>query len=400
MLRILRTVPFFVPAYSYGGPVVHTYNISRIQASLGYDVRVFTSNILTHDIISNTLPKYEELENIKIHRFPIKYRLGESHYFIPPKLPFNFFKYDYDIIHSHSYRTFYTDVATIISKIKKKPFVFTTHGTLRDMTLIDLSKDKIKEAKRMKLHDLMLHKFFTNTVDRIIVHSDYEKIWTIRNNVPEEKIRVIPHGVNVEKFSNGIYRERFIKKYKVKNKILLYVGRLLKNYRNLDYLILVMNDILKEYKNVKLWFVGHSFDKSYEKDLRKLIKKRNLTEHVRFITKPTREDIIGAYQAANIVVFPIRNSDSFGLPLLEAGAAKCPIISTNIGPAPELIINGKTGFLTDINSLSQLKNNILKILTDDELEKRMGLYGYEHILNNYSWQIVTDKTNQVYQELL
>ena len=130
------------------------------------------------------------------------------------------------------------------------------------------------------------------------------------------------------------------------------------------------------------------------------VKKRNLTEYVRFITKPTREDIIGAYQAANLVVFPIRNSDSFGLPLLEAGAAKCPIISTNIGPAPELIINGKSGFLTDINNLNQLKNNILKIITNDELERRMGLYGYEHVRNNYTWEIVTKKINQVYQELI
>ena len=125
MLKILRTVPFFAPAFGYGGPVVHTLNISKIQVSLGYDVRVFTSNILTNDIISKNLLKYEILNGVKVHRFPIKYRLGNSHYFITPSIASGFIKYDYDIIHSHSFRTFQTDMSIIFSILKKKPFVFT-----------------------------------------------------------------------------------------------------------------------------------------------------------------------------------------------------------------------------------------------------------------------------------
>ena len=65
MLRILRTVPFFAPAYGYGGPVIHTLNISKIQALMGYDVRVFASNILTNDVISRELPKFEIVNGVK-----------------------------------------------------------------------------------------------------------------------------------------------------------------------------------------------------------------------------------------------------------------------------------------------------------------------------------------------
>lgn len=91
MLRILRVVPFYAPAYAYGGPVVHSVNISRQQAALGYDVRIFTTNILTHDLISKELPKFEVIDKVKIHRFPIRYRLGLSHYFITPHTSFCFF---------------------------------------------------------------------------------------------------------------------------------------------------------------------------------------------------------------------------------------------------------------------------------------------------------------------
>ncbi len=402
MLRILRVIPFYAPAYGYGGPVVHSFNISKQQSALGYDVRVFTTNILTHDLISKKLPKFEVIDNVKIHRFPIRYRLGQSHYFITPKLPFAFFKYQYDLIHIHSLRTFQTNVATTISRIKNKPVVLTAHGTLRSMYLLDLFNHKKKETSRMKLYDKFFNKFFIKSVDRFIVHSKHEKMWTLKFNIPEEKIRVIPHGVNLDNFSNKILREKFIKKYKIdlNYKMILYVGRLLGNYRNLELVIITMKEILKEINNSRLWLIGQSYDKVYELKLREIVEKLNLHKHVIFVTSPSREDILGAYQVANVVVFPINNSDGFGIPIIEAGAAKCPIISTNRGPAPELIRNGETGILTKPNNLSELKNAILKILSDEKLEKEMGLKGYQNIVKNYTWETITNSTNKVYNEII
>ncbi|MFW9990407.1 MAG: glycosyltransferase family 4 protein, partial [Candidatus Odinarchaeota archaeon] len=197
MFRILRIVPFYAPAYGYGGPVVHTVNISKQQAALGHDVRIFTTNIFSHKLISNKLPKFEVIDKVKVHRFPIRYRLGQSHYFVTPTLPFSFFKYNYDLIHVHSFRTFQNDVATLVSKIRKKPLIFTAHGTLRSMYLLNLFDGKKREENRMKFYDLIYKKFFIKNVDRFIVHSQHEKIWALNFNVPEEKIRVIPHGINL-----------------------------------------------------------------------------------------------------------------------------------------------------------------------------------------------------------
>jgi len=94
------------------------------------------------------------------------------------------------------------------------------------------------------------------------------------------------------------------------------------------------------------------------------LKERNLTKNEVFITNPIKEDIIGAYQAANVVIFLITNLDGFRIPILEAGIAKCPIISTNREPVMVLVKNGKTGLLTRNNDLFQLKETILKIITD------------------------------------
>lgn len=397
MLKILRTVPFFAPAYSHGGPVVHSYNLSKIQVLAGYDVRVFTTNIVS-DGISRKLPRFEVLDGIKIHRFPIKAKFG--HYFITPKILFSFFKHDFDIIHSHSFRTFQTDSSTIYSKFMKKPLVFTAHGTLRNMYLLNLFITKKKEANRMKLYDYFFKDYFINTVDRVIVHSKHEKFWTLKFNVPENKIRVIPHGVNIISFTNLRFKENFKKKYQIKEKMILYVGRLFRNYRNLDYLIESMKGVISEYKNVKLWIVGHSFDKDYELELKRKVDDLNLNKNVNFVLNPSREDIIGAFQNSNLFVFPITEADGFGIPLLEAGAAKCPVITTNRGPAPEIVKNGKTGLLLKKNTPNYLKEAILKVITDDDIESKMGKNGFEHIKKNFDWQIITEKTNEVYRELL
>ena len=402
MLRILRVVPFYSPAFGFGGPVVHSVNISKQQVALGHDVRVFTTNILTHDLISKDLPKFEVLDNVKIHRFPIKYRLGQSHYFITPTLPFAFYKYHYDLIHVHSFRTFQTNVAGILSRLRNKPLVLSAHGTLRDTSLLNNFENKKKESNRTNIYDIFFKRYILKAVDRFIVHSKHEKIWTLKFNVPEEKIRVIPHGINLENFSNITFRESFIKKYKInlKDKMILYVGRLLSDYRNLEDLIIIMKEVLKEIYNAKLWLIGQSDDKEYELKLRNMVKKMNLSKHIIFATSPTREDILGAYQVANVIVFPINNSDGFGIPLIEAGAAKCPIISINRGPAPELVKNGVTGILTEPDNLSELRNAVLKILSNEKLEKEMGLKGHQHVVNNYTWERIANMINKVYNEII
>lgn len=237
-------------------------------------------------------------------------------------------------------------------------------------------------------------------VDSIIVHSKYEKFWTMKNGVPKKKIKVIPPGVNLEIFSDTSYRKYFLKKFNIKEKMILCVARLLRDYRNLDHLIKIMKDIIKEIKDVKLWIIGSTIDKDYEIELKKMVKEWDLTKYIKFITIPTRADIIGAYQTADVFVFPITNSDSFGIPLIESGAAKCPVISINQGPAPEIIKNGYNGILTEKNDLSQLKEAISKILTDEVLNEKMGLNGYENVVKNYTWEVITKKTNDVYAKLI
>lgn len=397
--KILRIVPFFYPAFGYGGPVTHTFNLSKNQAKMGYDVRVFTTNIFKHNLVSNTLPRYEKIFGIKVHRYPIIFKLKGSHYWITPSLFTNGLKFNYDIIHAHTYRTFQTDLASFLSKIRKKPFIITTHGNMRDLTRLKVFKE-MTNTRLIRLYDIFMKNFTINAPDIIIVHSKYEAIWTRAMGAKKEKIRVIPHGVDLQKFSDLRLKDLFFKKFKIEGKLIVYVGRILRGYRNLHDLIKIMPEIIKEIPKAKLILIGESFDVEYELELKKLVYSLNLNKNVFFITNPTRDDIIGGYLAANVFVFPTNKSESFGIPLLEAGAAHCPIVAPNIGPVPELIKDKVSGLLTRFNDWEDVKNKILKIITDEKLEKILGENGFKFISENFSWERVTKLTNKVYNELI
>ncbi len=398
-LKILRIVPFFYPAFGYGGPVIHSYNISKIQAQLGYDVNVFTTNIIKHNLISNTLPRYEIVQGIKIHRFPIRFKIKNSHYWITPSMIPNILKSNSDLIHAHTFRTFQTDIASFLSKIKRKPFIITAHGNMRDLTELAILKGT-SSSKLIKIHDKFVKSLCISAADKIIVHSKYEAYWTKRIGINEDKIEVIPHGVDVEKFSDHTLKEKFLNRFQFQGKLILYVGRILRNYRNLHDLIKMMPSIIEEVSDVKLLLIGESFDLDYEMELRKLVSSQNLSNYVHFITNPTWEDIIGGYLSANVFVFPTNRSESFGIPLLEAGAAHCPVVAPKIGPVPELVKNNYSGLLTKPADQNDLKKKVLRILTDNKLERTLGDNGYKRISSAYTWKVVAESINNLYSELI
>ncbi len=347
ILKILRIVPFFYPAFGYGGPITHTFNISKIQAKLGYDVRVFTTNIFKHDLVSNALPRYENIFGVKVHRYPIKFKIKGTHFWITPAIISNGLKYDYDLIHAHTYRTFQTDVASFLSKIKKKPFVLTDHGNMRDLTRLQILSGK-PSSKLIRLYDKFMKNFTINAPDIVIIHSNYEAIWTKEIGVREEKLRIVPHGVDTKKFSNLKLKEKFLNKYQFQGKLIVYVGRIVRGYRNLDDLISIMPEIVKELPDANLLLIGESFDIKFKTELKKLVFSLKLEKNVIFISNPSWDDIIEGYLAANVFIFPTNKSESFGIPLLEAGAAHCPVVAPNVGPVPELIKNNISGLLTNI----------------------------------------------------
>ena len=281
-------------------------------------------------------------------------------------------KTPYSLLHAHAYAA--AIPAKIISLILKVSLVFTVHGANN----LDLNKkNPIFFMERLLLTQI--------TYDQeISVSKSFLKYPNVNKN-----IKIIPNGVDLNLFSL-----RKIKKHKSKIFTILWVGRFDK-VKAVDVLLRAFKQVTVIKKNVKLFLVGYGYE---EQSLKKLSHRLGLDNYVNFTGKKSREDIVKYYHLANLFVLPSL-SEGLSMTLLEAWAAKLPVIVTTVGDHTALVKNGHNGFLVPPRNSEQLAATILKATSSRSL-KQMGLNGYNLVRTRYSWESAVKYTHEVYRSLV
>jgi glycosyltransferase involved in cell wall biosynthesis len=111
-----------------------------------------------------------------------------------------------------------------------------------------------------------------------------------------------------------------------------------------------------------------------------------------------REDIEVVLAAADFVIL---TSDNEGTPLslIQAGMVGIPVVATNVGSTNEIVVDGQTGFLTDL-SVEQLAQAVTKLATDSDLRAKMGAAGKEYTLARYGVERLVKDHQDLYLRLL
>lgn len=118
----------------------------------------------------------------------------------------------------------------------------------------------------------------------------------------------------------------------------------------------------------------------------RLVKELGLSDDVRFLGKQDKLDEL--YSISDVKLL-LSEKESFGLVLLEAMACGVPCIGTTIGGIPEVIEDGKTGFLCELGNVEEAANKTLRILTDEHLHTYMANQAIQTVYQKfYSGQIV------------
>ena len=92
--------------------------------------------------------------------------------------------------------------------------------------------------------------------------------------------------------------------------------------------------------------------------------------------------------------------ESFGVAVLEAGACARPVIASDIGGVPDLLVNNVTGILIPVGDSGGLADAIIKLAQDRVLGQKIGLNGYHHVAKNFSWENSLDRMSDLYQSLV
>jgi phosphatidylinositol alpha-1,6-mannosyltransferase len=175
------------------------------------------------------------------------------------------------------------------------------------------------------------------------------------------------------------------------------VGRLV-HRKGQDRLIEALPKILEKVPNAALLLVGTG---PYKKEIEKLVLKHKMSSHVFFAGRIQHEDLPKYFALGDLFAMPARNRlgglevEGLGIVYLEASACGIPTIVGNSGGAPEALIEGKTGFLVDGNSVDEIADAAIRILTNPTLQKEMGSYGNRWVNDEWNWDIWSDRFNKI-----
>ena len=239
-------------------------------------------------------------------------------------------------------------------------------------------------------YDAMTLKTSAKRAQAIVVSSNLEYKDALEFGITKNKIHVIPMGIDIEE----IKREEILS-----NQLqLLFVGRIAR-VRRIELIIQAVSQLNIPFH---LTIVGGEEKTSsvtragYLDELKQLTKILNLESKVSFLGKKNPFELKTVYQSADIFVYPSLY-ENFGQPLIEAAANGLPIISTPVGIARDIIIDGETGYLV-IGKPEEIKDRI-ELLKDTRQRLLMGQRIQTEIKNRFNWKNIIAKYMDLYQSL-
>ena len=283
-----------------------------------------------------------------------------------------------------------------------------------DIKLMNTSHIPIKKLKNPSFAALSSLKAIMSTEKYDIVHAfNVPSAFAMKYTKAKKKVLSI-HGVYSEQV-NALHSKTTSTAAKItETKVLQWadklttdskiVKKMYKEKSNVDFEFFYAPLDIKKFEKLKnvdkkekqIIFIGRD---SYEKGidiLRKIESK--IDAKIIYCTDMKWEDAMENLKASRLLVIPSR-MESIPQVIKEAFYLKIPIIATNVGGIPELIINNKTGILIPPNDPEMLESSINKLLLDDQTSKKLADAGYEFVMNNLTWEILLPKYVKFYEDL-
>jgi glycosyltransferase involved in cell wall biosynthesis len=212
--------------------------------------------------------------------------------------------------------------------------------------------------------------------------------------VDPQKIRLIYEAVDHDVFKPGDREaaRAHVAAFGISRPFVLFVSSLWR-YKNCDTLLRAWRKVRHDLAGRQLVIVGAERDQQYAAELRSLAGELGITDDVVFVGGVPLEETARFYQAADLLVYPSFN-ETFGLPILEAMACACPVVTSDISAMPETA--GGAAVLADPHDPASLARAILDATGSgaDDL-RTLGL----RRAKQFTWGATAAATLDVYREV-
>ncbi len=367
-----------------GGAEVNTHGILK-QLAKRHEVTTLTPFRVNS-------PREEVLDGVRVKRFwnifnPVpRYPYVRGLYGCPGFMT-ELLKGDYDLVH-------------LYPNIGKATLPYLMTGLVKNIPVL------------LTVYDLAAYSINYDYRHLSLEHIDFLTRWAIRRfthifSISTYELKVIerinknssylPCGVDLAEFDNH-QGESFREKFDIKDDFLVLDVSRISRYKGQHILLEAIPEIVKELKEIRFVFVGAVFDENYYARLKRLTRELDIEKFVIFTGSLPRADVVNAYIDCDLHILPVYYL-TFPDTVLEAWAARRPVlISDRIDP-PWIIDEGKDGFRFNIGNKKELVEKTLRLLHNQELRQRMGEAGRKKAEGNFTFETIAGKIEEVYNRV-
>jgi len=205
----------------------------------------------------------------------------------------------------------------------------------------------------------------------------------------------VPNGVD-ERFAPGPSDPACAARHRLENRsVVLFLGGL-KRRKNLGFLLDVWREVARQRPNATLLIVGGG---PLERALKGRAERLGLGRAVTFAGRVSEAEKVAYYNLADVMVSP-SSLEGFGFTVAEAMSCGLPVVVSDAGALPELVIDGQSGIVCAGGDTAAFVRGLVRLLDDPELRRRCGAFNRGRIDRSYRWERSSRRVAEIYEDTL
>jgi len=212
--------------------------------------------------------------------------------------------------------------------------------------------------------------------------------------VPHERLRLIPRGVDLEKFKYISPDKKRKDEFNVG-----IIGRLTPIKGHLHF-VKAMAYVARSVPRLKIWIIGdapHSKE-AYKEQIQVLVKRLGLWHCTQFLGN--QRDIPAILKHLDLLVLATTTHEAFGRVIVEAQACGVPVVASRVGGVIDIIEDQKTGLLVPPADPASIAQGTIKIFKDIKLSRTLAENAYKKVKEKYNIGLMAENTIDVYKDTL
>ena len=389
-MRILHIIPYFYPAWAYGGTCRAAWEVARHVAKRGHEVIVHTTDAL--DANRRAHPGVETVEGVEIHRFRnVSNRLAWSRLFFPAGFGLHVAGAlrRADVVHLHEYRSFQDAAALPFLVRYRVPFILTAQGSVPRL----IGRFALKQV-----YDALVGRHLLQRAARLHALNTMEEIQFREVGGRPDQIFVSPNGIDVDEYRTlpPSDARAFRARYHIAPDapVVLFLARINK-IKGVDFLVSAFAEVCRAQPGAVLVIAGP--DDGYLSVVKDQLHRLGIEDRVRFTGYLDGAAKLEAYQSADLYVLPSRY-EMFAITLLESLACGTPIIATDRCGLADLVRHNGLGSVVAYDDVAGLAAELLRVVRAPAEARRGAGARRQFVLDNFGWDKIAAGWEQVYAE--